>query len=200
MDDVVGNPDWPCFCYDESDIIAAPHVIPYALKGYDVIKSYFGELPYLSSINFFFTQPSNQTYRDTHDWHRDHDDRKQMVMFTYGTDIVDPEDGAHRYERGSHLTNNSVDYSGYKPAPENVETVLGPAGTTFITDTYGIHMGIRPRKLRLLLWFRWCVSIPPDSEVAWWNRPERVRKHLLGDAYPSDPTHQEAIKLIVGGN
>ena len=188
--------DWPIFSFSMQDVITAPYFFEYALRGFDVAKKYFEEFPRLYSINAFCTQPGSYEYRDTHSWHRDGDDRKQLAMFMYGTNVHTIEDGPQLYQRGSHLNCDSdFSYSGQTLPPETVKTVAGSAGTIFFNDPRGYHMGIRPSKFRMLVWARWGVSNPPEAYV--WDNNRPVSKDLLGDRYPNDPELQEAIKLVV---
>lgn len=191
---------WPAFSCSMEDIVTAPHMLELAMSIKYIAEEYFGEPPSLYSMNAFWTNPSAQTYMDTHSWHRDADDRKQMVLFVYGTDIEVAEDGAHLYIPGSHCkSDGEIGYDQNQTrfiteVPPHV-TVLGPAGTAFLADTFGMHMGIRPRKPRLLLWARWGVTSPPVSYL--WDQLAPVPRERLGDRYPTDPAMQEAIRLVV---
>jgi hypothetical protein len=70
----------------------------------------------------------------------------------YGTDVLTLEDGAHHYEIGSHLDiDGDENYNEYVPTRE-VTAILGAAGTVFMSDPFGIHLGRRPEhKPRLLI-------------------------------------------------
>ena len=48
-----------------------PHLIKYVIKSYPILSEYYGSKPYLKHIHSFWTNPSPQGYRDTHDWHID---------------------------------------------------------------------------------------------------------------------------------
>jgi hypothetical protein len=118
-------------------------------------------------------------------------------MFVFGVDVLEIEDGAHFYQRGSHrLRDDQLGYHFMFPTDSVLETVTGRAGTTFLTDTFGFHMGQRPTtKPRLLLWARWGVSNPPESYG--WDQLRPASSALLGDRYPQDPELREAIRLVV---
>ena len=201
--------EWPAFAPCMDDVIRAPHFFEYALRGYEPATAYFGELPLLYSVNMFFTQPAPTQYGDTHNWHRDGDDRKQLGMFMFGTDVLDPADGGHLYQRGTHclLEGGDIDVAhaqldaalgdAYRnPPAASVETILGPAGTFFFEDPSGVHMGVRPRGLRAFAWARWGVSDPPRS-YAEWDHLRPASRDLLGGRYPADPELQRAIHLVV---
>jgi hypothetical protein len=194
--DIVNTPDdarWPTFCHTMRDVLMAPYFFERALGMYPIARDFFQELPFLYSVNAFWTQhaPDRHPYVDTygHEWHRDGDDRKQLVMFVYGTDVLEPQDGAHQYRENSHLDMIS-------DAEYRTRTILGPAGTTFISNTRGLHMGLRPgRWRRLLLWARWGVSDPPDSYL--WDKTRPMPRGFLGYRYPEDLELQRAIRLVV---
>jgi hypothetical protein len=199
--------NWSMFCHKMQDVILAPYLFEYALQGYDIAEAYFGQTPLLYSMNIFWTQPGTNIYGDTHDWHRDGDDQKQLAMFMYGEDIFRAEDGAHLYQRGtqalfigdtarSHAeADASLRRDPRSPPAGIVETVLGPAGMMFFTDPSGLHMAPRPAaRPRMLAWARWGIS--PTPEAYRWDGSQPIDKALLGDRYPSDPKLQTAIKLI----
>lgn len=223
--EVWGKGEWPMFCHSMTDIVRAPTFFEYALMGYGTARDYFGEEPRLYSMNCFWTQPATSNYADTHSWHRDADDRKQLAMFLYGTDVLDPADGAHLYQRGTHrLVDGSVDHlfndtsspqnpapqinaaqaimdaalgrPGDQPSPEIVETVTGQAGQMFFTDPCGLHMGIRPQRGRMFAWSRWGVSPLPASYV--WDHMKPVDKNVLGARYDRlTPAEREVVRLVV---
>lgn len=170
--DVLGKSDWPIVGHSEDDVRAGPHHREYITQFQYLANDYcahpvsagwdpwFSTYPNIVSTNAFWTQPSGSRYRDTHDWHRDPPGRSQFTLFVFGTDVLTLEDGAHNYECGSHSvpsTNDSVsyNYAGYKPT-RPIETITGPAGTAFIVDSHGFHLGHRPQTApRLLLVTRW---------------------------------------------
>lgn len=191
---------WPMFCHDMRDVMMAPHLLELALETLPVARDYFGEPPKLYSLNAFWTQQArgeHSLYQDTHGWHRDGDDRKQLVLFVYGTHVLAQQDGAHLYQRGSHLVADDKLGRDFREPPQGeIAVVLGIAGTTFLADTGGLHLGLRPQHgRRMLAWARWGVSDPPQSYV--WDQLSPLPRHRLGARYPSDPVLQEAIRLVV---
>jgi hypothetical protein len=206
--------EWPAFAPTMDDVVRAPHFLEYALRCYPIAKEYFGEPPVLYSVNVFWTQPAATQYGETHTWHRDGDDRKQLGMFLFGTDVS--EDSAHLYQRGTHRLPNgeapaSASLSGdlhphaeliaaqggdnHNPDPANVIKVFGPAGTIFLEDPNGVHMGMRPSKPRCFAWARFGVSSPSASYK--WDNLRPASKELIGDRFPSDPELQAAIRFVV---
>lgn len=191
---------WPMFCHRMEDVVAAPYLLETAIALLPLAKAYFdGERPLIYSLNAFWTQPAPgaEPYLDTHAWHRDGDDRKQLVLFVFGTDVAHRDDGAHLYQRGSHLLGDGELGRDFRAPPEGeVEVVTGLAGLAFMADTGGLHMGLRPKtRPRLLAWARFGVSDPPNSYV--WDQLSPVPKEVLGSRYPADSEYQEAIRLVV---
>jgi hypothetical protein len=183
---------WPMFCHAMADVIAAPHLFAFALTLTDLVAAYLGEEPLLYSVNAFWTQPaSGPRYGETHGWHRDGDDRKFLVLFAYGTDVLRAEHGAHLFGRGSHQ--HQLEGA---PPPETVETVCGAAGTMFLADTRGLHQGLRPDRQRLLFWVRWGVSEPPASYR--WDKLAPVAKETLPPGhYPAAERLRRSLRLVV---
>src|SRR5258708_887749 len=165
--------DWSMFCWTYDDIMMAPHFLEHAFKTHDIARDYFGEAPILYSVNALCTQPSHVHYQYTHDWHRDGDCEKQLVLFVYGTDVLTPGHGAHLYKCGSLLRlGNELGHG--------VATFTGPAGTAFLTDTTGLHMGMKPQiGHRMLLWARWGNDPLPSTYVYEKVRP--IPKERIGD-------------------
>lgn len=214
---------WPAFSHSMEDIIRAPHIFECILQGLDFAWEYFGERPRLYSMNAFWTQPAQARYEETHEWHRDGDDRKQLCTFIYGTDIWCVADGPHGYQRRTHrIADGSLDkvfndakrpvagllteahsaldratgYDYLHPPESVVETIYGKAGTIFFTDPNGRHVGHRPStKPRLLIWGRWGVSDPPEAYK--WDHLKPVPKEVLGNRYPVDPVLQDIVRLVV---
>ena len=187
---------WPAMSHRMEVAIALPHLFELALETRAVAEAYFGESPLLYSMNAFWTQPApgRPQYQDTHGWHRDGDDRKQLVLFVTGTDTA-PGNGAHRYQRGTHRTGDAD--LGRDPCDaRDVMIVDGPAGTAFLADTSGLHVGDRPSLgPRLLLWARWGVSDPPISYG--WDKLSPVPRAVLGERYPEDRMLRDAVRLVV---
>jgi hypothetical protein len=189
---------WPMMCHSMRDIILAPELFETALQFKPFADAYFGEFARLYSANAFWTQPAPHApaYPLTHYLHRDDDDRKQLVMFIYGTDVTVPADGAHVYVYGSHvLTHEQESYNETKYGRLRHLPVLGPAGTMFFADTAGFHMGLRPTtKPRLLIWFRWGVSTPPPSYISDKLAPVLLPPEKRG--FFSNSALREAVQLV----
>jgi hypothetical protein len=191
--------NWSVFSPKMEDVIRAPYFFELALSYMSLAKAYFRQMPRMYSISAFWTTPAEgPLYGDTQTWHRDQDDKYQMTLFMLGTDVPDPSEGAHLYQRGTHrIADKDLGRDPPSPPPVGtVEAVWGAAGTLVIADTWGLHKAIRPAKLpRLLVWARYAVANPPFTYVNDGLAP--VPKTLLGDRYPSDPELQEVVRLVV---
>ncbi len=208
---VLKKGEWPMMCHTMEDVVSAPYFFELAISMLDFAEQYFdGETPKLYSMNGFWTQPaSGEKYLDTHWWHRDGDDRKQLALFLFGTDVLNPQDGAHLYQKGTHRIPDTALPDGKgglrhyeKPPDECLVTLTGEAGTIFASDPGGLHMGLRPtpvegqpHKPRLLVWARYGVSDMPISYQL--DRMRPVPKAVLGARYPENPQVQQQIKLVV---
>ena len=198
LQDVLREGEWPSFSHEMDDVVCAPHFFERAVSVRPLAQAYFGvEHPVLYSFNVFWTQPSARVYESTHHWHRDFDDERQLVLFLFGTDVVRDEDGAHLYQRGTHHVGDD-DLGRHwrsEPPSEIVSHVMGRAGTTFLADTSGLHMGVRPTRQRMLAWARWGISDQPRTYVRDQLRP--APRAVLGDRYPKDPALRRAVRLVV---
>jgi hypothetical protein len=117
---------------------------------------------------------SNPTKRDFHGWHGDawYDQTKVQGIpreVKLGVYVTDVKSGSFKYIKG---TQGRQAPRGVRPeevadaSPEQIQEVLGPAGTAFLFDTSGIHRQSIP-----ILEKRWAVfygyhdpSIPLQSE------------------------------------
>ena len=119
--------------------------------------AYLGCIPTLSGLSAYWSLPGAAPALYTQQFHRDLDDWRFVKLFVYLTD-VDHDAGPHAYVRQSHLSPARLRASPYSQQAvdrygrDKVLTMLGPRGTAFIADTYGIHAGTVPtRQPRLLL-------------------------------------------------
>jgi hypothetical protein len=183
-----GHPDLgPVFCHAMADVLSAPHFWELALRTAPVARIYLGAAAHMYSVNAFWARPwPGEPTHDLQTWHRDGDDVRFLALFAYGTDVLSSEDGPHRFVLGSHEDRVDLD---------RCATIYGPAGTAFLADTRGLHMGERPRAgCRLLLWARWGVSERPVTYDV--DELAPVPAALLGDRYPSDPASRAAVRLV----
>ena len=123
-----------------------------------VASRYLGCKPTISSLGVRWSFPPEGGGETTQCFHRDLDDWRSLKLFVYLTD-VDAEGGPHVYAAGSHLTAAGLRAQLYAQpmverrfGTENLWTMTGPRGTTFMADVHGIHRGVPPRhKPRLIL-------------------------------------------------
>lgn len=174
-------------CRPMESVLEAPGLLREALRWTDLVETYFETEPVLYSVNQFVTIAGEATYRPgLNGWHRDRDDRHQLALFIYGSDVLTPEAGAHHYQEGSHRSLGPEEY------PHR--TILGPQGTVWMSDPSGLHMGSLPdHGERMLLWCRWGVSDPPVIYRK--DKLAPVDKKQVAD-YPNDPRLQRIIRLI----
>lgn len=177
------------WCHDMEDVVRAPHVWDLVASMMPAVGRYLEAPPRLYSMNAFWTRPSYRAAQpDIQEFHRDADDLRFLVMFVYGTDVLLDDDGPHRFIPGSHL--EAEDF--IRPCT----SIYGRAGTVFLADTRGLHMGEKPcRGDRLVLWARWGVSDRPQTYDT--DQLHSVSRSVLGDKYPRDPVIQDQIKLVV---
>ena len=174
-------------CWGMDALLTAPHFFEFALSFADLAGAYLEQTPHMYSVNVFETYPSNSRLNpDIQEFHHDKDDVKFLALFIYLTDVNNPSDGSHQYQLGTHRSKDSL----------GTVDVCGPRGTAFLSDGRGQHRGLRPvDKARTIAWARWGVSNPPASYL--WDKMKPVSKTLLGDRYPTDPTVQDSIRLVV---
>ena len=169
----------PVLCHDMVDVLNAPGILEYALQQVPLVKEYLGDDPVLYSLNAFYTMPiGNQIKGDIQAYHRDADDPKGfLALFLFGTTIDRRDEGAHMYLAGTHLGADNGDE----------REVTGQAGTAFLADPTGLHMGIKPKSIpRMIFWVRWGRSDRPAAydgdKLAEYGAPHRLQdRSLLND-------------------
>jgi hypothetical protein len=96
-------------------------------------------------------------------FHRDFDDYRFIKLFCYLTD-VDETSGPHVFIRGSHRVNKHIEARqalsdeivAQEFGADNILRVVGPAGTAFLENSFGVHRGMpaatRPRLILQVLY------------------------------------------------
>lgn len=171
-----------CFCATSESALLAPHLFERALLLTDIAAQYLNvSVPFLYSVNAFWTVPGPEPLRgDIQEFHRDMDDTRFLVMFTYLTDVLTHEDGPHQLRGPDGL----------------VHSIYGQAGTIFLSDTSNEHRGIKPTsKERGVHWFRWSVSERPAAYE--WDGLAPVDSDRLGDRYPADARLRLSLRPLV---
>lgn len=145
--------DYPLSC-----VLKAPHVLrlanaPFLLA---LARAFLGCKPTISTIGIRWSFPGRASVA-TQAFHRDPDDWRFFKAFVYLSD-VDEACGPHLYVRGSHreagslraltFTRDDVERRYGRAA---VVAITGPAGTSFVADTWGVHAGPVPSAKRRLM-------------------------------------------------
>jgi hypothetical protein len=146
--------------YDDQDVLSAPGVFDLANdpRILGVVARLLGAKPLISYMAAWWTYPSQgDNLKRGEMFHRDVDDWNFVKVFTYLTD-VDEEAGPHQYISFSHkadklmVVRNFQDGEVFEAFPrEDLRSFTGPAGTTLIENTFGLHRGTKPvHKPRLI--------------------------------------------------
>jgi hypothetical protein len=146
--------------YDLATVIGCPGLIelvnsPAILK---IASAYLGCQPTVSGLGVLWSLPNSDLSLRSQGFQRDFDDWRLLKLFIYLTDVT-ATSGPHRYVRTSHHFLAGFHKQRYDLAEviasfggEKLRTLTGPAGTTFMADTRGIHHGGVPtRGARLIL-------------------------------------------------
>lgn len=152
-------PDARMAAYPLRTLIESPAIMELvnAASVLRIAAAYLGCKPTLSSLGVRWSFPGGGA-GDTQHFHRDPDDWRFLKLFVYLSD-VDAGSGPHIYVPRSHRAAGQVRARPYAQSEierrygkDGTHTVLGPQGTAFIADTYGIHAGMVPtRTPRLIL-------------------------------------------------
>lgn len=165
--------------YRMQDVVKLPHLLEAALDPtvLSIVEAYLNATPTLALLSAWWSFPSEVAPQPfPQNFHRDSDDFRFVTMFIYLTD-VGLGAGPHQYIRGSHdparfasvaaeilPDGRSSDsyFDGLNGMPErNAEyletfaplmfTIVGPAGSAFLGDNYGLHRGLPPTDAPRLL-------------------------------------------------
>jgi hypothetical protein len=141
--------------YSQPVILGAPHLLAIANhpRVLAIVEKVLGAKPTIGSLSLWWSTPS-RTGEPEHAelFHRDVDDLRFLKLFVYLTD-VDEDSGPHIYAAGSHRMPVLSNIARFPEAEvvaavgaERIKRFTGPAGTTFIENTYGLHRGLPPTK------------------------------------------------------
>ncbi len=145
-----------------------------------IAEKYLGVAPRIYSINTFNTIPGQKAF--THDFHRDIDNLKWLVVFIYWTKTL-PDDGAFEQINFTHKPSKQIknllnkDPSIYsdnfddfykktitygqnedninKIFKDEIRTVYGNPGKIVACDTSALHRGTPVKSERLVTWIRY---------------------------------------------
>jgi hypothetical protein len=146
--------------FEDGDVLAAPHLLEIANhpKVLAIVENALGARPTIGTLRAWWSTPSASGEPEHAElFHRDVDDLRFLKLFVYLTD-VDDESGPHVYAKGSHRKTALARIDRYSEeevaaavGEDSIVRLTGPAGTTFIENTYGLHRGLPPtRRPRLL--------------------------------------------------
>ncbi len=108
-----------------------------------------GAKPLISAMSAWWSLPAGDgTAQHAENYHRDVDDLDWVKYFLYLTD-VDETAGPHLFIRGSHRDGRLTNIRRYQDnevhevfGTEREMRFVGPAGTSFLEKTYGLHRGL----------------------------------------------------------
>lgn len=176
--------------YDQRDVIAAPHLLraandPALLR---LVEGYLGAAPVIAALRVWWTLPAGGTHaEDSELFHRDVDDYRFLKLFVYLTD-VDAGSGPHVFATGSHRLDALTEIRRYRDeevagavGSEALVQLIGPASTTFVEATYGLHRASRP-VTRARLMFQALYTLRPTIYGP--ARPLRARSAEEQDLSP----------------
>lgn len=145
------------FCEWKQEVISA--CPEFAMAAHDqrllrIAEAYLGAPPTITILTSWWSFPSLNPLGGMQRFHHDRDDFRCLKLFVYLTD-VDSESGPHQFVDGTHRADlieahcQWFDQSHRKLASEvgsrfTIRTITGPAGSTFLEDTRGLHRGVPP--------------------------------------------------------
>jgi hypothetical protein len=165
------NPLYGTFTYDDhppeahtghplrSEIPHCPHLLRVAnnSKYLSIASQFLGCQPTISLITIWWSFAGRDKPVQAELFHRDVDDWKFVKLFVYLTD-VDEGAGPHIYVKNSSASDKLLKIRRYQDeevfdafGKDNVLTLTGKAGSTFMEDTYGLHKGQLPTKKNRLI-------------------------------------------------
>jgi hypothetical protein len=165
--------------YSSEDMVHAPGLLAIANHStvLQAIEARLGCKPTISQIagwwllaNYDYSDGAAETFRhDARTLHRDIDDWASLKLFLYLTD-VDEFAAPHVFLEGSH--NGSLEdevrtldlEKARRLYPNQIHTFTGPAGTAWLEDTFGLHVGTKPEKRdRLMICVAYSLFSVPFS-------------------------------------
>lgn len=145
--------------YSVETVLACPHLVEIANRPGNLLlaQEHLGAKPTIYDMSVWWSFPADEG-KEAQLFHRDIDDLRFCKLFVYLSD-VDEESGPHVYVPTSHRSSKSLEAR--RHTDEEVErafgreaprAMCGPAGTSFMANTFGFHKGLVPKsRPRLLL-------------------------------------------------
>lgn len=211
-------------CYDYLDLWASPHILELAASDevLDLAQGYLRCTPTLYSINAFWSFPDRQPHKASQVFHRDWEDYRSFVVFTLLTPVDTPEEGAHCYVEGSHEwshfktelsqvgvsehdARNLLERDEKAIAPtamklfgQSTHNFMGPAGTAFCADGFGLHRAVVPAsRPRLLLWCRFGNFFNETMYNMTFRSGNRAVVHRLLERISATPRHRYIFRYAI---
>lgn len=171
-------------------VAAAPHV--FAIANHPAVLAAAATIlratPTIALMSVWWSMPRADGKPEyAEHFHRDFDDYRFIKLFCYLTD-VDETSGPHVFVRGSHRVNKHIEAR--RPLPDdlvakefgvdNILRIVGPAGTAFLENSFGVHRGMpaasRPRLIFQILYaLRPLIYSPRKPLVHRNGNPELAR-------------------------
>lgn len=139
--------------YRDEDIVRVPHLLELANhpRVLAPVARWLGGRPTLAALRLWWSTPSGDgTPEHAELFHRDVDDLRFVKLFVYLTDVTE-NTGPHVFVDGSHLVDRLTAIRRYEDdeveaafGAERIRRLVGPAGTAFLENTYGMHRGVPP--------------------------------------------------------
>ena len=173
-----------------TDILHCPHLIDIANDPavLSVVRAYLGFEPIIDAYMAWHSYAGRESAGSPQILHRDKDCFRFCKLFLYLSD-VDEESGPHVYLPGSHrpdgfeqlyrmsttdghnpmqfFAGGQRNHAAYleKVFADRFEHFTGPAGSTFLVNTYGLHKGMPPKSRNRML-FQVLYTLLPYSDLA----------------------------------
>lgn len=173
-------------------VVNAPHALAIANDPavLEAVQAALGCKPTISYMAAWWSIAGDGQAQHAELFHRDYDDWRFIKLFVYLTD-VDAGAGPHIYVRGSHREDRLMPIRRYSDAEvegafgrERFVQFEGPAGTSFLENTFGFHRGLPARQTpRLIFQVVYCqgpILYGPPRPIA---EAGRVAQGLTLDPY-----------------
>ncbi|WP_159594837.1 phytanoyl-CoA dioxygenase family protein [Hydrogenophaga sp. BPS33] len=175
--------------YDAPTILACPHLLkamndPAILQ---IAAGFLGCNPTISGVGLRWSfADGGKADIEVQKFHRDTEDWKILRMFIYLTDVSD-DSGPHQFVAESHKRMGRLRLKPYTDEQidrqfgrERVKTIIGPKGTAFLGNMWGVHRGVPPSvRPRLLFNCTYTMTASPIYRY----EPVTVADSHLYDAY-----------------
>ena len=156
--------------YSAEIVAGAPHV--FAITNHpdvlSVVAATLRATPTIALMSVWWSLPrADGKPEQAENFHRDFDDYRFIKLFCYLTD-VDETSGPHVFVRGSHRVNKhteakrplSDEFVAKEFGADNILRFVGPAGTAFLENSFGVHRGL-PAATKPRLIFQVLYSLRP---------------------------------------